>query len=59
MILVYSGQVVTTALGLLDEEDDIRRDTSQLENDLKAISQLFGKVSWNPRAADLCLQLER
>lgn len=52
MILAYSGEVITTDLGLMEDEENVKLDTANLELDLKIISKLFGKVSWTQEAAD-------
>jgi hypothetical protein len=53
MLLIYSGQVITTPLGLLDDEETQKLDLSHLQKDLLSISRLFGKVSWTPETAQL------
>jgi len=53
MILVYSGEVMVTDLGLLSDEEETKLDTAKLESDLRQIASLFGKVTWTPEAAEL------
>lgn len=53
MILIYSGEVIMSDLGLMDDEDEVTTDMGILEKDMLVISKLFGKVSWTQEVSDL------
>jgi hypothetical protein len=53
MLMIYSGEVTKTDLDLLNDKTDVREDPIDLKHDLKIVAEMFGRMVWNPQAAEL------